>query len=190
MLAVTHHGDGIGEGEDFLQPVRDVKDGNALVTQTAGDAEEALHLVVRQRGRGFVHDQHADVQGNGAGDFHRLLFGQRQLGGGTAGVERHAKPGDHRRGLVIQGGPVDQGRAVLVADEDVLGDRQVGEDHRFLIDRGHPGALGVGGAAKADGLAIDHNLAGVGLVDASHRLDQRRLARPVFTDQRVNAPGL
>ena len=42
--------------------------------------------------------------------------------------------------------PVDEQAAVAVADEDVLRDGQVGEDHRLLVDRGDAQSLRVQGA--------------------------------------------
>ena len=44
---------------------------------------------------------------------------------------------------------VDHAAAVAMADEDVLRDRQVREDHRLLVDRRDPQILGVEGARRA-----------------------------------------
>ena len=76
-----------------------------------------------------------------------------------------------------------------MAHEDVLGDAEVGEDHRFLVDRDDAAALRIGGRTQRDELTVDANLAGVGCVDPRHRLDERRLARPVLADQGVDLTG-
>ena len=81
---------------------------------------------------------------------------------------------------------VDDPPAVAMADEDVLGDRQVGEDHRLLVDRDDPQRLRIEGARDRARLAVDHDLAGVRLLDAGHDLDQRRLAGPVLADEGVD----
>ena len=52
--------------------------------------------------------------------------------------------------------------AVAVADEDVLGDREVGEDQRLLVDRHDAVPLGIGGRADVDRLAIHEDLTAVG----------------------------
>ena len=76
--------------------------------------------------------------------------------------------------------------AVLVADEDVLGDVQVGEEQRLLVDRRDAEALRLGGAADGHRLAVEQDLAAVGLVDAGDDLDQRRLAGAVLAEQRMD----
>ena len=75
---------------------------------------------------------------------------------------------------------------VAVADEDVLGHAQIGEDQRLLVDGGDAEPLGVGGVAGRHGRAVDQDLALVRRVDAGHHLDQRRLAGPVLAHQRVD----
>ena len=76
-------------------------------------------------------------------------------------------------------------RERLTADEDVLGDRQVGEQSRLLIDHRDPTMRRFGRAAQEHRLACDHQVSAVGLVDAAEDLDQRRLAGTVLTDQGV-----
>jgi hypothetical protein len=68
-----------------------------------------------------------------------------------------------------------------VADEDVLGDRQVRENHRLLIDRGDAEALRILGGGDADRRAVDEDLAAILPLDPSHDLDQGRLAGAVFS---------
>ena len=78
-----------------------------------------------------------------------------------------------------------------MADEDVLGDRQVGEDHRLLVDGGDAEALRVlRGLAGRDRRPVDADLAAVLLLDAGHDLDQRRLAGAVLAEQRVDLAAM
>ena len=88
--------------------------------------------------------------------------------------------------LAFHAPPVDDLAAIAVADEDVLGDRQVREDHRLLVDGRDAEALRVLGGGDADRRAIDADLAGVLLLDAGHDLDQGRFAGPVLAQQRVD----
>ena len=74
----------------------------------------------------------------------------------------------------------------LAAHEDVLGDREVGEERRLLVDDGDAGVARVGGAVEVDRLAVDQHVAGVGPVDAGQQLHERRLAGAVLADQRVH----
>ena len=76
-----------------------------------------------------------------------------------------------------------------MADEDVLGDAQIGKDHRLLIDGDDPPALGIGRRTELGRLAVDADRTLVRLVDPRHRLDQRRLAGAVLTDQGMHLAG-
>ena len=67
----------------------------------------------------------------------------------------HVEPGEDLARLAFHAPPVDDLAPIAVADEDVLGDRQVGEDHRLLVDGGDAEALGILGRGDADRLAID-----------------------------------
>ena len=86
--------------------------------------------------------------------------------------------------------PVDHGAAALVADEDVLGDIEVGEEHRLLVDRRDAVALRLRRVADGDVLPGQQDLAAVRLVDAGHDLDQRRLAGAVLAEEGVDLAGI
>ena len=73
-----------------------------------------------------------------------------------------------------------------MADEDVFGHVQIGEDHRLLVDGGNAVGLRVYGVAHANGLAIEQDSARIWLIDAGHNLDECRLARTIFAQQRVD----
>ena len=47
-------------------------------------------------------------------------------------------------------------------------------------------AIGSASVPGRAGLSVEHDLTGVGLVDAGEHFDQRRLARPILTEQSVN----
>jgi hypothetical protein len=142
--------------------------------------------VGRQGRGGLVHDEHADVQRDGLGDLDRLPGGDRQAAGGHARIDVHAEARQDVRRLVAHTPPVHHPAQVAVADEDVPGDAEVGEDQRFLEDRGDAPGLGVGGAAQPHALAVDEDLTAVGRVHAGHDLDQRRLAGAVLADEGVH----
>ena len=151
--AVAEHRDLVGDLEDLLQPVADEEDGDALVAEVADELEELGDLVRRERRGRLVHDQDADVERDRLGDLDRLLRGERQPARRAPHVERHAEFGEDRLGLAEHRAPVDDRAAALVADEDVLRDVEVGEEHRLLVDRGDAVALGLGGVADRDVLA-------------------------------------
>ena len=86
---------------------------------------------------------------------------------------------------------VDQPEAARrIADRDVVGDREVGDQRQLLEDAGDAGRMGRGRRCKRDRLAVEQHAALVGRDDARHDLDQRRLAGAVLAEDRVNAAGL
>ena len=84
--------------------------------------------------------------------------------------------------------PVDAARARQrrVTKEDVFGDAELGKQQQFLIDRRHAGAARIVRRGKLDLRPVDQNRTSVGLIDAGHDLDQRRFARAVLAEQRVD----
>ena len=127
------------------------------------------------------------VDRHGARDRDQMLVGdaevaQPRVGVDMAGmhrVEHLARIGAH--GLPVDGA---EARARRMAEKDVLGDRQIVEQHGFLMDRGDAVLEGLVRAGERDRLAADADLAGVRLVDAGEDLHQRRLAGAVLADQR------
>ncbi len=85
--------------------------------------------------------------------------------------------------------PVDQQSPVLVTDENVLRNTQVGEDRRFLVDGGDTELLCLGCIPRSERLTGQGHGAFVGRVDPGHQLDQGGLARPVLADQGVDLAG-
>ena len=86
---------------------------------------------------------------------------------------------------------VDQAEAARrVADRDVVGDRQVGDQRQLLEDAGDAGRVGRRRRRERDRLAVEQHPALVGRDDAGHDLDQRRFAGAVLAEHRVDAAGL
>ena len=125
----------------------DKQDGHALPLQIADKPEQLLDLMGGERRGRLVHDQDANVQRDRFGDFDRLLSGQRQSARRISHVQRDAEFGEDRFGLAKHLSPVDDGAAILVADENVLGDVEIGKQQRLLIDCGDAQSLRLGGAA-------------------------------------------
>ena len=166
--------------------MRDEQHGDAGLAERFDDPEEPPGLVGGQRRRRLVHDQDACVERECLGDLDGLLLGHREAAGRLLDVELDAEPLEDRLRIALHLPAVDDPPAVAMADEDVLGDRQVGEDHRLLVDRDDPQCLCIEGARDRSRLTVDDELAGVRLLDAGHHLDQRRLAGPVLTDEGVH----
>ena len=192
-LAVAEDGVAVGDAENLIELVADEEDRLALALQEFDEQKELLDLLGRECGGRLVHDDDLRVDRHGARDRDEVLVGdaevaQPRVGVDVAGmhrVEHFARVGAH-------GLPVDRAEAGArrVAEKDVLGHREVVEQHGLLVDGGDAVLEGLVGAGKMDGLAADADLAGVGLVDAGEDLHQRRLAGAVLADQRGDLAGI
>ena len=109
---------------------------------------------------------------------------------GVTGFSSRPTEASSLRGLGVGQVPVDEAAAAppLVAEEDVLGDRQVRHQRELLVDDHDPDVLAVADAAEVHRLAVVDDLAVVaaGRVDAREHLHQRGLAGAVLTADRVD----
>ena len=152
MAAVAHHGDALAEREDLVQPVRDEQHRRAPGAQRLDDAEEALDLGLRERGRRLVHHDHARLGRERLGDLDDLLVGDREPACDAVGIELDAELVEQPRGLAPHAPPVDAPAAAqrLGADEDVLRDGQVGEERGLLEDDRDAGRVRLRGRVEDD----------------------------------------
>jgi hypothetical protein len=109
VAAVTQHGDAVAVLEDLCHAVADVDDADALGLEVMQDAEQRHGLHFRQRGGGFVQDQHLAVQRQGAGNLDQLLARYAQRIHPQARVDVLAQPPQHGRSALLQAGIVHPG---------------------------------------------------------------------------------
>ena len=96
-------------------------------------------------------------------------------------------------GHVAPGPPAVQeaeGLGVLVAEGDVLGDGEDGDQHEVLVHHADAGRHRVARTLEGDRLAVDQDLAPVGLVEPVEHVHQRALAGAVLAEQGVDLAGL
>ena len=189
---VAQRGHAVGDLRQLLEAVRDVDDPDPLRLQLADDAEEVLHLLVAERGGGLVHDQDPGVGPQRPGDLDELLLGHRQPAHLGLGVDARADPPEEPPGPLPAPCPADPtpGPPRLQPQRDVLGDRQVGEEGRLLVDRGDPERAGADRVVVLDRPALHLERSLVRRVGAGDDLDQRRLPRAVLADQGMDLAGL
>ena len=188
VATVAHHGDALADREDLLEPVRDEEHRVSARPQRLDDAEQPVDLRAGERGGRLVHHDHARVRGQRLHDLDQLLVGDREPARETVRVEPDAELVEDGGRLAAHPPAVDAAEALerLRADEDVLGDAQVGEERRLLEDDRDPRRLRLLGVVEDRLLAVEHEPARVGPVDAGEDLDERRLARAVLADEPVH----
>ena len=191
MPAVPEDGRPVTQGEDLVQPVAHEQDRHAAVAEPADDREQPLDLVGRQRCGRLVEDQRTGVYGEGLGDLDQLLVRHRQAPDRGADIELDVELGEQRLCRPAHAPPVDgaQDARRCVADEHVLGDGEVREQSRFLVNHGDAERAGLGGPVDQGGHTLEQDRAAVRLVDAGQDLDQGALAGTVLADQAVDLAG-
>ena len=189
--AVLQHGDAVADLADLLQTMGDVDHGDAGGGELPDDMEEVLHLFAVEHRRRLVHDDQLDVVRQRPRHAHDLLVRRAELADLGVGRQiRVTEPAKQLAGLASSLGALGESAArELVAEEDVLGDRQAVDDVELLVhgrDAEFDGRLGRG---DLDRLAEPGDLALIGAMDAGEHLDQGRLARAVLAEDAVHLAG-
>jgi len=185
--AAPQHGHVVGEGRHLAELVGDHHDGQTPGMRERTDRPEHLVGLVgcEHRGR-LVEDQQPVVRVELLEDLGLLL-----LAGGEV-RDRHLQRQRERRAvhegphLGDLGGPVDDRAQPAAREREVLGDRHRRHQREVLID--HADAERTGGLRRADVAlaAVEQHRPRIGALEAHQALDQRRLARAVLAQQRVD----
>ncbi len=112
--------------------------------------EQVLGVAVVERRGGLVEDEQLHVLRERLRDLDELLLAHAKLADGRGGVLVEAHPVHQLGGLVIGAVPVDEAKASapLVAEEDVLGHREVRDQRELLVNDDDASALGIVDAAE------------------------------------------
>ena len=120
--------------------------------EPAQDREDLLRLLRRQHGRRLVEHEDPGLAVERLEDLDALLPADRQRAHLRVGVDLEPEPlaelADPPVGLL----PVEEDGVGhrLVAEHDVLGDREDGHEHEVLVDHADAAADGIGGARDPD----------------------------------------
>ena len=166
--AAADDGDGVGDLADLAQLVGDEDDGGARGLELAHDGDELVGLLRGEHGGGLVEDEDLGVSGQGLDDLHALLDTHGQVLNEGVGVDVEAEAagdlGDLGRGGTGADDPQRPDR--LVTQGDGLGHGEDGHEHEVLVDHADACGHGVARTGEGDGLVVDEDLSGVGLVEA------------------------
>ena len=189
--AVTQDRDALGDGEDLLELVRDVDDGDALISQAADDPEEPLDLAIAERRRRLVHQQQADASASqGAGDLDDLSLRDAERPRLKVEVEIHSQPRERAARLLTLSATSDPPQALRLATQDeVLLDGQVADGVELLVDDADAEPLADREGHLAELAALPAHDAAVARVGPGQDLDEGGLAGSVLAEQGVDLPG-
>ena len=79
VLPIADHADGVRNGFNLVQLVRNVDTGDAVVLQIADDIEQNRGFLFGERGRWLIEDQQPDLLIERFSDFNQLLLPQAQV---------------------------------------------------------------------------------------------------------------
>ena len=142
----------------------------------------------RQRRARLVHDEDPRPGRERLGDLDELLPRHREGATGGIGVEIGPEPGEESLGVAALGTAVDPRQASgaagdLLAEEDVVGGAEGGNEVELLVDHGHARAEGVEGRADRSLNALDDDPPGVGANGPPEDLHERALPGAVLTEE-------
>ena len=145
-----------------------------------------------ESGGRLVHDDDRRIVAKRAGDLDHVLLRDRQLLQRCVGVEIGLDALEERASLACASRSSRPGaRARHMAHEDVLGDAELVEHHRFLVDGGDAGRPGLARRGEAALTPPTHEISpSSGVIDAGQDLDQSRFAGAVLADQRRHLAGI
>src|SRR6266542_2824161 len=118
-----------------------------------------------------------------------MLLADAEVADGDVRLEGEVQLVEHALRAAVEALSFDDPETTRLAPEkNVLGDRELGDERELLMDNGDADVLCRADAIEALHFIFDADLAVVGAVriNATEDVHQRRLARSVFADERVN----
>jgi hypothetical protein len=166
------------------------EDERSDAAQLAHDREQSFDLLAAKHGRRLVQDDQrlpvgSTLERQHAGELHQLPLAERQSPRLCARVDIGANTLQLRARRVVQAAPIDRAEtheARLMAEKDVLRDRQVRDQRAFLRHHADPAPRRVADRAQIRALSADANSAAIRMLDARQDLQQRRLAGAILAD--------
>ena len=183
--AVGHHHHAIGQQHSFVDIMGDHHHGGVKLRLD-------LHHRILEAGAGecveraerLVHQQHAGLHRNGAGDADALLHAARNLAGPLGRGMGHVDQLEIVVHPLLALCPALAGHCLVDGEANILFNRQPGQQRVILKDHG---AIRT---RLVDGLAIEEHHAAGGLRQARDDIEQSRFAAPGVPDQRDELPLL
>ena len=190
-LAAPHHRDAVGQAHDLAQLVGDEDDRLVLALQHAQHLEELIGLGRRQHRGRLVEHQDFRAAHQRLQDLDPLLQADRQFADDRVGIDLEAVfLAEFGEPLADRARALGEQRAALGAEHDVFEHAERRHQHEVLMHHADAVADRLARRADSDRLAVDADLAGVGLVEAVEDRHQRRLAGAVLADDAVDDAAL
>ena len=187
-VPVAEDRDAVGEREELAEAVRDEDRRDALGAQPPDEPEERLDLVLGERARRLVEDQHARVDRERPRDLDHLLLVGPQPAHRHRRVEVEIEAGERLLRAAAGRAPVDEParRTMRCPRKMFSAIERSGASVVSCVTVAMPWRSASVGSRKLVALPAEGDRAAVGLNLAREDLQHRRLARPVLAEQRVD----
>ena len=162
---------------------------HTVLFDRADDAEELVDLGVGERRGGLVHDQDLRAVGERLGDLDHLLLRDAELPDLGLRIDLQIEALKQRPSLLVELALVDHERdppARLSADENVLSRGEMRHEAQLLMDDADAELLRRTRRGDVHVGAAETDPSGVPVVHAGEYFHERRLARAVLADERVD----
>lgn len=124
------------------------------------------------------------------GDLDQLLLGDAQIAHLFPGVDLEIQFIEQAGRALVERREVDEPQAPrLAAQPNVLGHRQVRDRAQLLLHNGDAGVEGIAGMMKFAALAMDKNVAAIGLNKAHQNAEKGGFTRAVAAAQGMDGPA-
>ena len=186
VLAVAQHRDPVADLEHLVELVGDEHDRSPGGHEVAHHAEQLARLGRGEHGGGLVEDQCSGPPSQHPQDLHPLLLADRELPDLRFRIDAQPELVHQAVGACHQVAAGDTRRGRVPSEVDVL--RHGHRRHEAEVLVHHPDARGdgLGGGVELVWRSFDLDVAGVGAVDAGEDVAQRRLARAVLAEERMD----
>ena len=192
-FAIAQDRDAVGNAPHLVHAMRDVEHKLARSGALPRLAEQPVDFLGQQRRGRFVENEDGGVARQGLDDLDELAVRDRKRSHRHVRCDRgEAERGKERGGPLVEIALRDcaERRELFVAEEDVFGDGEVGDQGKFLKHRADARTAGLARIARAVGAARKPQLAFVGGDGARENLDEGGFPGAILTQNGTHFAGI
>ena len=185
-----HDGDHVGDGEHFVQLVRDEDHRAAGGAQRAQYLPELRDFRRGQDGRWLIQNQHARAPVERLEDLHPLGFADGELRHEPTGIHMQPAALTEGRDLRLSACPIQaESSPRFLTEHHILGDRERGDQHEVLVHQPDAGGNRLGGRPAGDSPSVDLHLTAIRGVEPCQHAHERALPRAILANERMDLAG-
>jgi len=191
MTAITKNDHSICDRGHLTETMRDVDYSSAVAPQVSDQIEEPFSFGESETRCGLIQDQETRRLSESASDFDQLSLTDRQLFAGRFGIDFESDLLKECFRFFDDLRAIDETvSSRFSTEEEVSTHVEILGEAEFLMDQCDAHRERIANSSKFDGVSIELQSSLIWLIDSGENFHQRRLSRPVFTDQCNHFPGM